>query len=124
MSGQKVIKVYNHEKHVIDDFNEVNEQLREHSVKGDTYSTLMFPLTGNLTHILFSIVAIVGSVLTITGNIGLDIGTLASFLQFTRNIARPITNLATQFNMVVAAIAGAERVLKFWMQIRKQMLVK
>ncbi|NLJ94329.1 MAG: ABC transporter ATP-binding protein [Clostridiaceae bacterium] len=112
MSGQKVIKVYNHEKHVIDDFNEVNEQLRDHSVKGDTYSTLMFPLTGNLTHILFSIVAIVGSVLTITGNIGLDIGTLASFLQFTRNIARPITNLATQFNMVVAAIAGAERVFE------------
>ena len=112
MSGQKVIKTFNHEKQAIDDFNKVNVDLQKHSVEGDTYSTMMFPLTGNLTTILFSIIAIVGSILTIQGKFGLDVGTLASFLQYTRNIARPVTNVAIQFNVVIAAIAGAERVFE------------
>jgi len=110
MSGQKVIKVYNHENETIEDFSEHNEKLFEEATKADTYATLMFPLTGNLTYVVFSIIAMIGSYMTINGVFAMDIGTLASYLNFTRNVSRPVTNIANQFNMIVAALAGAERI--------------
>ena len=110
MSGQKVIKVYNHEKATIEDFSEHNEKLFEDATKADTYATLMFPLTGNLTYVVFSIIAMIGSYMTINGVFAMDVGTLASYLNFTRNVSRPVTNIANQFNMIVAALAGAERI--------------
>lgn len=110
MSGQKVIKVYNHENETIEDFSVHNEKLFEDATKADTYATLMFPLTGNLTYVIFSIIAIIGSHMTINGVFAMDIGTLASYLNFTRNVSRPVTNIANQFNMIVAALAGAERI--------------
>ena len=70
----------------------------------------MFPLTGNLTYVVFSIIAMIGSYMTINGVFAMDIGTLASYLNFTRNVSRPVTNIANQFNMIVAALAGAERI--------------
>ncbi|HHT23925.1 MAG TPA: ABC transporter ATP-binding protein [Clostridiaceae bacterium] len=110
MSGQKVIKVYNHENETIKDFSEHNEKLFKDATKADTYATLMFPLTGNLTYVVFSIIAMIGSYMTINGVFAMDIGTLASYLNFTRNVSRPVTNIANQFNMIVAALAGAERI--------------
>ncbi|MGI6579691.1 MAG: ABC transporter ATP-binding protein [Saccharofermentanales bacterium] len=110
MSGQKVIKVFNREKETIEDFSEHNEKLFEDSTIADTYATLMFPLTGNLTYVVFSIIAMIGSYMTINGIFAMDIGTLASYLNFTRNVSRPVTNIANQFNMIVAALAGAERI--------------
>lgn len=110
MSGQKVIKVYNHEEETIKDFSEQNTKLFEDSTKADTFATMMFPLTGNLTYIVFSIIAVIGSYMAINGVFFMDIGTLASYLNYTRDISRPITNIANQFNLIVAALAGAERI--------------
>ncbi len=110
MSGQKVIKVYNHEEPAIKDFSVHNDNLFEDSTRADTFATLMFPLTGNLTYIVFSIIAMIGSFMTINGMFAMDIGTLASYLNYTRNISQPLTNIANQFNLIVAALAGAERI--------------
>jgi len=105
MSGQKVIKVYNHEEPAIKDFSVHNDNLFEDATRADTFATLMFPLTGNLTYIVFSIIAMIGSFMTINGMFAMDIGTLASYLNYTRNISQPLTNIANQFNLIVAALA-------------------
>lgn len=108
MSGQKVVKVFNYEERSIEDFSKRNDELREASSEAATYGVMLMPIMGNLTFVLYSLVSMVGGLL-ILRNI-LSVGNLAAFLQYTRTFSRPITMVSNQFNMLFAALAGAERI--------------
>ena len=108
MIGQKVIKVFNHENQTRDEFAVKNEALRKTATSAQTYGGVMMPVMGNISYILYSLIAMGGAALAINGM--LDIGSIAAFLTFTRSFTMPITNIANQLNMVLSALAGAERI--------------
>ena len=110
MAGQKVIKVFNHEDAAQEDFAVFNDELERTGTIANTLSIIMMPLMGNLSYIHYAVTAIIGIYMIITGRGGMDIGTLVAFLQYTRSFARPIVQAANQFNIVVSALAGAERI--------------
>lgn len=108
MTGQKVVKVFNYEERAIDDFTDRNEELRKASTNASTFGVMLMPLMGNLSYILYGLVAMFGAFLVIQGRV--SIGNIAAFLQFTRSISRPITMVSNQLNTLLAALAGAERI--------------
>ncbi|MGY3724621.1 ATP-binding cassette, subfamily B [Granulicatella balaenopterae] len=108
IDGQKVIKVFHHEDKILSDFEKINDDLRQTSSKAQFYSNIMFPVLGNISYMNYALTAVVGSYLTIIGR--LDVGALASFLQYSRTFAQPLTQLAQQSNILLAALAGAERI--------------
>ncbi len=108
MSGQKVVKVFNYEERAIEDFRNRNDELRKSSSRASTFGVMLMPIMGNLTFILYSVIAILGSFLVIAGT--LSVGNIAAFLQYTRTISRPITMVSNQLNTLFAALAGAERI--------------
>lgn len=110
ISGQKVIKVFGHERKVKNDFNELNQSLKEKSQKAQFYSGLMMPVMQNLSTLNYVIITIAGAVLAILR--GFDVGGLAAFLQYSRQFSRPINELASLYNSIQAAIAGAERIFE------------
>ncbi|MBQ1307332.1 MAG: ABC transporter ATP-binding protein [Erysipelotrichaceae bacterium] len=107
-SGQKVIKVFNHEKETIDGFLKYNDKLYEYSVKTNAYASMLMPINANLAYVTYAVVAVIGGKMCIEGS--LRIGDLASFLLFVRQFAGPISNLSQQFNGIMMSLAGAERV--------------
>lgn len=110
MSGQKVVKVFGHEKTVISDFDKLNQKLREKSEKAQLYSGMMMPVMQNLNTLSYVIITVVGALLAIFR--GFDIGGLAAFLQYSRQFGRPINELASLYNNIQAALAGAERIFQ------------
>ena len=110
MSGQKVVKVFNYENRAIENFNGRNEELREASTLASTYGVMLMPVMGNLSYVLYALVSMIGAFLVMMGN--LSVGNIASFLQYTRTISRPITQVSNQLNTLFAALAGAERIFK------------
>lgn len=108
MSGQKVVKVFNYEDRAIDVFADKNEELRKASTNASTYGVMLMPIMGNLSFVLYALVSMFGAFLIIGSK--LSIGNLASFLQYTRTISRPITQMSNQMNTLFAALAGAERI--------------
>lgn len=108
MSGQKVVKVFNYEKRAIDDFCERNEDLRKASTQASTYGVMLMPIMGNLSYVLYALVSMFGAFLVMVNR--MSIGNIASFLQYTKTISRPITQVSNQMNMLFAALAGAERI--------------
>lgn len=107
-SGQKVVKVFNHEEKVLEDFKELNDELYENSVKTNMIASIMFPINANLAYFAYALVAVVGSYLCIKGQ--MNIGILASFLLYARQFSGPVSNLSQQFNGFMMSLAGAERV--------------
>jgi len=110
ISGQKVVKVFGHEKAVEADFEVLNQNLKEKSEKAQFYSGLMMPVMQNLNTLNYVIITIVGALLAIFR--GFDVGGLAAFLQYSRQFGRPINELASLYNSIQAAIAGAERIFQ------------
>jgi len=110
ISGQKVIKVFGHEKKVEADFDVINQSLRSKSEKAQFYSGMMMPVMQNLNTLNYVIITIVGALLAIFR--GFDVGGLAAFLQYSRQFGRPINELASLYNSIQAAIAGAERIFQ------------
>ena len=108
ISGQKVIKVFNHEDEAIRDFNTINDQLCKAGTRANSFANILMPIMGNLSHVQYAIVAIFGAVRVISGH--LDLGSIASFLQYTRSFNRPITMMSQQLNGILNALAGAERI--------------
>lgn len=108
ISGQKVIKVFGHEAKVVDGFEELNQDLKSKSEKAQLYSGMMMPVMQNLNTLNYVIITIVGALLAIYR--GFDVGGLAAFLQYSRQFGRPINELASLYNNIQAAIAGAERI--------------
>lgn len=110
ISGQKVIKVFGHEKKVETDFDVINQSLRGKSEKAQFYSGMMMPVMQNLNTLNYVIITIVGALLAIFR--GFDVGGLAAFLQYSRQFGRPINELASLYNSIQAAVAGAERIFQ------------
>ncbi|WP_294429473.1 ABC transporter ATP-binding protein [uncultured Treponema sp.] len=108
MEGQRVVKVFTHENEAMARFNELNEDLRKAGTSAMSYVSVLGPLMNNLSHIQYALTAIAGSFLVIGGFS--DVGTIASFLQSTRSFSRPLTQVSQQFNSVLNALAGAERI--------------
>lgn len=110
ISGQKVVKVFGHEKKVEADFDRLNDDLKGKSQKALFYSGMMMPVMQNLNTLNYVFITIVGALLAIFR--GFDVGGLAAFLQYSRQFGRPINELASLYNSIQAAIAGAERIFE------------
>ncbi|MDU1891896.1 MAG: ABC transporter ATP-binding protein [Dysgonomonas sp.] len=110
ISGQKVVKVFGYEKKVEADFDVLNQNLKDKSQNAQFYSGLMMPVMQNLNTLNYVIITIVGALLAIFR--GFDVGGLAAFLQYSRQFGRPINELASLYNSIQAAIAGAERIFQ------------
>ena len=106
--GQKVVKVFNHEEEAVAGFKKYNDEAFHASVMTNTYAGMLMPINQNLSYITYAVVAVLGARLCIEGKMSL--GILSSFLLYTRQIAGPISNLSQQFNGMMMAISGAERV--------------
>lgn len=118
IEGQKVVKIFCHEEAVGERFSELNEKLRFEASKANTWANALMPMMGNLSYAHFAITAMAGALLVALGTgstelgavVGITLGNLASFLQYTRNFSQPITMLSQQFNAILSAMAGAERI--------------
>ena len=108
IEGQRVVKIFNREEQANVHFDELNEKLRLAGTQANTYASILMPIMGNLSHMQYALVSIAGALLIITGR--MDLGTIASFLQYTRSFSRPITMMSQQFNGILNALAGAERI--------------
>lgn len=108
MSGQRVVKVFNHEAKTIEEFDVKNEDLKHSATFAATFGVMLMPIIGNLAYLLYALVAIFGALNVI--NHKLTVGNIAAFLQYTRTITRPITMVSNQMNTLFAALAGAERI--------------
>ena len=112
MEGQKVVKVFCYEKEASERFNRLNEELFESANNANKYANKMMPIMGNIGYINYVVTAMLGAVLAILGVNGFTIGGLAAFLQLTRMFNQPVTQISQQFNSIVMALAGAERVFQ------------
>ncbi len=114
VEGQRVVKVFNHENTIIQEFDEINQQWRTASTRANTYATMMMPVMGNLTHVFYAIIAIIGALLTMrlegADDRAVMLGNIAAFLILLRQFSNPIQQLAMQVNSIFMALAGAERV--------------
>ena len=120
IGGQKVVKVFCHEQQNQQDFDALNEEFCLNATKANTYANIMMPIMGNLGHLQYVLVAIVGGLLaiasvpnlTIVGIGVMTLGGIASFLQLSRSFTMPISQVSQQINSVVMALAGAERIFE------------
>ena len=110
MNGQRVVKVFNHEKKSEEEFDRLNEALFESAAQANKYGNMMGPVIGNIGNLQFVLTAVLGGVLSVAGVGGITLGVMASYLQFTKSFTQPFMQVAQQFNSIVMALAGAERI--------------
>jgi ATP-binding cassette subfamily B multidrug efflux pump len=110
ITGQKVVKVFCYEESASRDFEIINDDLRDKATQAQLYSGVMMPVIQNLNTINFALTATVGGILAIVR--GLDLGGLASFLQYSRQFGRPVNEISSQYNSFQSALAGAERIFQ------------
>ena len=110
IEGQNVVKVFCHEDAVKGQFAELNENLRKAATSANTYASIIMPIMGNLSYVNYALTAAAGAVMVIRGMT--DIGSIASFLQYTRSFSQPIVQVSQQFNSILSALAGAERIFE------------
>lgn len=112
LAGQRVIKIFNHEKKTEEEFDKLNNELFESASKAQIISSIMAPVIGNIGNIQFVLTAVVGGVLAVNGIGGITIGVVASYLQLTKSFANPVSQICQQANIFIMAIAGANRIFK------------
>ncbi len=112
MTGQKVVKVFCHEEESIAEFNQLNDQLCDSSCQANMFANIMGPVNAQLGNLSYVICAVVGGMLALTGISGLTIGGLASFLTLNKSFSMPINQISQQFNSIIMALAGAERIFQ------------
>ena len=110
IEGQKVIKIFNHEAKAKAGFDQRNEQYRQSATNAQSFAGAMMPAMGNISHINYALTCCVGALLSLAT--GLDLGSLVVYLQYTRQVSQPISQVSQQVNSILAAIAGAERVFE------------
>lgn len=110
MNGQRVVKVFNHEQKSKEEFDKLNEQLFESAANANTFANMMGPVIGNIGNLQFVLTAVLGGFLSVQGIGGITLGVMASYLQFTKSFTQPFMQVAQQFNAIVMALAGAERI--------------
>jgi len=110
LEGQRVVKVFNHEDKAKSDFAVLNEDNRIKGTKANSYAIVLMPILGNYNNIVYVMVAVIGAIMSINGFMGLSIGTLVSFLMLVKSFAQPIGQFSQQFNSIIMALAGADRI--------------
>ncbi len=112
MNGQKVVKVFCHEEKAKEEFDKKNEALCKSATSANTYVNILMPVMNNLGNLQYVLIAIVGGLLAIYGVSAVSIGVIVSFLQLSKSFTRPISEISNQFNSVIMALAGAERIFE------------
>jgi ATP-binding cassette subfamily B protein len=110
IEGQKVIKVFNHEKQTKNDFQILNEKLYEISKNANNYGNILMPVLSNISNVGYSFVVMIGAIMVFNEN--MTIGIAIAFFQYARSFIFPIAEMSQEFNVVMNAMAGAERVFK------------
>ena len=108
IEGQKVIKVFNHEKQAIGRFTTLNDEYRQAATAAQAYAGMMMPVMGNLSKINYAVTCCVGGLLAIGGMF--DVGSLGAYLLYVKQVSQPIGQISQQVNTLLAAAAGAERI--------------
>lgn len=109
INGQKVVKVFCHEEKSKEEFDKLNEELRNNACNANSFANSLMPMMGNLGYLLYVILAVAGGFVALAGG-GITLGAIASFLNLSRSFMMPITQVSQQLNMIVMAIAGAGRI--------------
>ena len=112
MTGQKVVKVFCHEKEAIKTFDELNEELYKSAYKANAFANMIGPVNAQMGNANYVVVALVGALLALNSYAGFTVGGLASFLTFNKSFSMPINQVSMQFNSIIMALAGAERVFR------------
>ena len=112
MTGQKVVKVFCHEEQAIDEFEQINEQLRSSAYNANKIANIVMPVNGNLSNLGYVLIAVIGASLVLGGWTGLSLGTIVAFLTLNKSFTQPITHVSQQINSVLNATVGAERVFR------------
>ncbi|WP_297870383.1 ABC transporter ATP-binding protein [uncultured Oscillibacter sp.] len=111
IEGQKVIKVFNHEQAAKEGFRVRNDAYRQAGARAQIYAGVMMPAMGNLNYVNYAVTCCVGAMLAIHGG-SFRLGDLAAFLQYTRQVGQPVTQISQQVNTILSAVAGAERIFE------------
>ena len=113
ITGQKVVKIFNHEEICKNEFDELNAVLQKNAFSAGKFSNMMGPINNNLGYIQYAVLAIVGGTIVVqSGGSWLSLGSLMTFMILSRNFNMPINQISTQFNAIIMALAGAERVFE------------
>lgn len=112
MTGQRVIKVFNHERIAEEEFDKLNEKLFVSASRANTFANMMGPVIGNIGNLQFVLTAVLGGFLSVMGIGDITLGVMASYLQFTKSFTQPFMSIAQQFNSIIMALAGAERIFR------------
>ena len=112
MTGQKVVKVFCHEDKAIEQFEVINEELRSNTYDANRIGNIVMPVNGNLGHLSYVLMGVLGAALIISGHSGMTLGTLVAFLTLNKSFARPIASISQQINSVLNASVGADRIFK------------
>ena len=113
ISGQKVVKIFNHEEVCKDEFDELNDILQKNAFSAGKFSNMMGPINNNLGYIQYAILAIIGGIIVIqSGGSWLTLGSLMAFMTLSRNFNMPINQISNQINAIIMALAGAERIFE------------
>ena len=111
ISGQKVVKIFNHEKVCKEDFDKLNEELRVNAYSAGKFSNMLGPINNNLGYVQYAVLAVVGGLLCVKSNNSLlTLGNLMAFMVLSRSFNMPISQISNQINAIVMALAGAERI--------------
>ncbi len=113
ITGQKVVKIFNHEQVTKDEFDELNGILQKNAFSAGKFTNMMGPINNNLGYVQYAILAIVGGTIVVqSGGHLLTLGSLMTFMTLSRNFNMPINQISNQFNAIIMALAGAERVFE------------
>ena len=106
LSGQKVIKVFNHEEETREEFDKLNDRLYDSAFHANKYANVIMPVITNIGNLQFVLTAIAGGILSLSGLAGLTLGQIASYLQFTKSFNQPFAQISQQSNSIIMALAG------------------
>ena len=112
MGGQKVVKVFCHEEENMERFDKINEELCDSSYNANKFANILGPINAQIGNISYVIIAIAGGALALGGVGGFSLGGLASFLTFNKSLNMPINQVSMQFNSIIMALAGGERIFR------------
>ena len=110
VEGQKVVKVFCHEDEAIEQFEKLNENLRDNAYQANRIANIVMPVNGNLGNLGYVLIAVVGATIALTTSIDLSIGTIVAFLTLNKSFTQPISHISQQINSIITASAGAERI--------------
>ena len=112
ISGQKVIKVFNHEKEAKENFEKLNNELFEDAKSANSYANILMPTLANLGNLLYVLVAFVGAILFFNNIGGITLGVIVAFVNLSKSFTMPIAQLSQQINSIIMAVAGAKRIFE------------